>query len=111
MREPTLTAIITQELWAAYQEEVVPRLSQLDGPMGWGIKAMMGGIEDYIPGFFETLDRDPALQATIFARVRAVVARVELDLAGKTWDLERPADETPAADWTAEMDDGEDYYA
>ena len=77
MREPDLTSPLAQELWQAYNEEVVPRLANIDGVNSFVQGMMMSYLDDTLPGFFEALDQDADLQTSIIARVRAAIEKID----------------------------------
>lgn len=79
MREPELETPLGREAWALYQEEIAPRIKDIDGPMGYAIKGMMMGIESQLPDFFESLDQDQELQAEIMDRMRAALVKIDAD--------------------------------
>ena len=76
MREPELETPLGREAWALYQEEIAPRIKDIDGPMGYAIKGMMMGIESQLPDFFEALDQDQELQGRVIARLETALRRM-----------------------------------
>ena len=77
MRKPELTSPLAQELWTIYNEEVAPRLANIDGVNSFVQGMMMSYLDDALPGFFEALDQDADLQASIIARVRAAIEKID----------------------------------
>ncbi len=76
-REPQLTTPFGRLAWDLYQEEILSRMGEMEGPMAGPMQFFLGSMEEEVVEVAESIDQDPELQAKIIDRIEQALAEVK----------------------------------